>query len=34
MATVNILATNILQNIFFFFQQKKETCTSVKRGCE
>ncbi len=31
MVTVNCLVTNILQNIFFCFQQKKETQTGLEQ---
>ncbi len=31
MATISCLATNILQNIFFCVQQKKETHTDLKQ---
>ncbi len=31
MATVNFLVTNILQNIFFYDQQKKETHTGLEQ---
>ncbi len=31
MATINCLITNILQNIFFFVQQNKETHTGLEQ---
>ncbi len=31
MGTINCLITNILQNILFYLQQKKETHTGLER---
>ncbi len=31
MATINVLVTNILQNMFFCVQQKKETHTGLEQ---